>query len=277
MFNSILDIMRSFANVNGDELCIVDESGALTYRQVIDRIQQYATCLAKFGVTESDRVSVCCTQDADFVITCLACNALGAVFVPIEKEASSFRIQEIINETESILTVYGEHQPEDLKGLSISIDELKTDGAVNSAFTFAKLAPDSLSELLFTTGSTGKSKGIEITCDNNIALAENIAIGTEMREHNVELIPLPISHSHALRTFYANMLRHDTVVITNGVANIRLIYDLMKRYHVTAIDLSPSAALIYCAFREVNLLNSTRYLIILNWVQLFYHRLLKMN
>jgi acyl-CoA synthetase (AMP-forming)/AMP-acid ligase II len=65
-----------------------------------------------------------------------------------------------------------------------------------------------------------------------------------MKENNVELIPLPLSHSHALRTFYANMLKNGTVVITNGVANIKVIYNLIKKYSVTALDLSPSAALI---------------------------------
>ena len=63
-----------------------------------------------------------------------------------------------------------------------------------------------------------------------------------MNENNVELIPLVMSHSHGLRTFYANLLNGGTVVLTDGVMNVKELFRLMEQYHVTSLDLSPSAA-----------------------------------
>ena len=100
---------------------------------------------------------------------------------------------------------------------------------------------DEIAEILYTTGTTGKSKGIAISYKNNIALAENIAYGTEMKEGNVELIPLPLSHSHGLRCAYANFFRGGAIVLVDGVAQVKKIYDLVKDNKVTAMDLSPTA------------------------------------
>ena len=74
-----------------------------------------------------------------------------------------------------------------------------------------------IAEILFTTGTTGSSKGIIISNKANVALAENIITGTQMQHNNVELIPLPISHSHGLRSCYANLLNGSTIVLADGV------------------------------------------------------------
>ena len=63
-----------------------------------------------------------------------------------------------------------------------------------------------------------------------------------MKKDNVELVPLPISHSHGLRTCYANLVNGGTVVLTDGVTRVKHIFELIDKYKITALDLSPSAA-----------------------------------
>ena len=63
-----------------------------------------------------------------------------------------------------------------------------------------------------------------------------------MQHNNVELIPLPISHSHGLRSCYANLLNGSTIVLADGVLFIKKIFTLIEKYGVSAIDLAPSAA-----------------------------------
>ena len=94
---------------------------------------------------------------------------------------------------------------------------------------------------LYTTGTTGVSKGIEVTHSNNIALAENVKYGTEMKADNIELIPLPLSHSHGLRCCYANLLNGSAVALIEGVSWVKRVFGLIEKYKVTAMDISPSA------------------------------------
>ena len=80
-----------------------------------------------------------------------------------------------------------------------------------------------------------------ITNGNNIALAENVMYGVEMKEDNVELIPSPLNHSHALRRYYGNMLCKASVVISSGVMNLFGFFRLIEKYGVNSIDLVPTA------------------------------------
>lgn len=113
---------------------------------------------------------------------------------------------------------------------------------------------------MYSTGTTGKAKGIVITNQNNIAVAENIIFGTKMTEDNVELVPMPMSHSHALRTCYANMLNGSTVVLIDGVMRMKKLFELIEKYQVNAFDLSPSAANVLMKLAKKQLLEYSKHI-----------------
>ena len=97
------------------------------------------------------------------------------------------------------------------------------------------------SEILFTTGTTGAEKGIVLTHGASVAAAENIASGARIEEGNVELIPSPISHSHGLRSCYANILCGGSIVLCGLAAGVKELFALMERHAVNALDLVPAA------------------------------------
>jgi len=88
---------------------------------------------------------------------------------------------------------------------------------------------------------TGKSKGIELTYESVIAVSENVIGSVEMKKDSVELIPVPLSHSHGLRRYYSNILNGGSVVIIDGVIFTKKFFGAIEKYHVTAIDLVPAA------------------------------------
>lgn len=239
MRNSIVAITAENAERFPERLCIVDQRGAFSYEEIWSASKRAAYELHQAGVKKSDCVLVECAQNADYLICNFACNLLGAYFVPIEHKASAANVQMIYEETEAVLLISEETYDFSSKHLSFE-DVIKKEGQELQNITFPE--GEDTAEILYTTGTTGKSKGIEISHRNNIAIAENISFGVEMREGNVELIPLPLSHSHGLRCLYANLFRNGTVVITDGVTRVLEIYQLIKKYHVTAVDLSPTAA-----------------------------------
>lgn len=237
--NSMVEILFKNAEKYPDRWCIVDGKGAYSYAEICAAVKRAAFALKCAGVGKQDRVLAECTQNADYLICDFACNLLGAYFVPVEHKASAANVQNIYEETEAALLICEETY--EFPAKTISYEEIvKKDGRELEDDQFP--TSEDTAEILYTTGTTGKSKGIEITNGNNIAIAENISYGTEMREGNVELIPLPLSHSHGLRCAYANFFRAGTVVITDGVTRVLDIYKLIKQYQVTAVDLSPTAA-----------------------------------
>lgn len=236
---SIVEIVADYAAKKADHLCVVDGLGENTYGQVWTTTKEIAKKLTELNIRKGDCVMVECTQDARFLVCDFACQLLGVIFVPIDSKASLERVTMVAEETEAKLFIHATEYDVDMKTMKMSEFYDNREDAADFEYTFPK--KEGTAQILYTTGTTGKSKGIEITNANNIALAENIKYGTEMKEDNVELIPLPLSHSHGLRCCYANLLNGSTIVLTDGVTWVKTVLELMTNYHVTALDLSPSA------------------------------------
>lgn len=234
--NTLIDILKHYAETQPKNLFAADINGYITYEQAWKNAVNVASRLKNdYGITRGDRVLIQCDQSIEYLSVYLGCILHGAIFVPIEDNVSGERIKTIADEVECrlLINIKGEKPATTSKELIQSSDE---------PYDLKLPNPDDIAEILYTTGTTGVSKGIVLTNKANIALAENIKYGVQMKEHNVELLPLVMSHSHALRTFYANLLNGGAVVLANGVMNVKEIFRMMKDYGVTSVDLSPSAA-----------------------------------
>ncbi|MBP5608424.1 MAG: acyl--CoA ligase [Lachnospiraceae bacterium] len=236
---TILEYIAEYAAdaSRADKPALVDVNECLSYSCLFGRIQEYAAKLSRNGVKKGDYVLIRCTQDAACLTAVFAVQYAGAVIVPLEKDAGSVRISEIIADTHAVLYI-------DNRETDIELKQLMMPGAEDdAAFDLSNAVfpdPEDVSEVLFSTGTTGRSKGIVITHANNIALAENITEGVKMRRDNVELIPMPLSHSHGYRRSLADLYYGNTVIIIGGVMVVNTMFKMMDEYRVTAIDLAPA-------------------------------------
>lgn len=238
MADSVFEAVYINAKKQPDKLCIADETTAVNYREYISLSLKLASLLLSFGVKRGDRVVVEASQSVKYLALQLGLEAIGAVFVPLERGCAQTKIKNIAEVAEAKLAVVSSSAAEGF----LNLDELFERALKEKEYDFQSFPEkDAVCELLFSTGTTGKEKGIIIANKNNIALAENVMFGTEMKEDNVELIPSPLNHSHALRSYYANMLCGGSVVLLGGILNLFGFFGAIERYAVNSIDLVPSA------------------------------------
>lgn len=240
MCRSIIETVIRNCNKRPDVLAIAYMNQAYSYQELVNAVGQVAKWYDVEGMKAGEYLLVECTQDAAFVILDLACQLQGIIFVPLEKKATKERVADIYKETQARFII-GETDYSDI-GSTYKTSEIMggIDVSIKSTYQYNQVT--SVAEILFSTGTTGQPKGIVISNAANVAIAENISKGVEMKEGAVELIPLPLSHSHGLRTCYANFLNGSAVVIADGVMNVGLLFELMDRYDVNAIDISPTLA-----------------------------------
>lgn len=238
MADSVFETVYINAKKHPDKLCVADEMTAVNYREYITLSLKFSSLLLSLGVEKGDRVVVEAAQSVKYLALQLGLEAIGAIFVPLERGCAHRKIRNIAEVTEAKIAVVSSSGTDGF----YSLDELFERAQGEEEYDFQSFPDgDAVCELLFSTGTTGKEKGIIIANKNNIALAENVMYGTEMKEDNVELIPSPLNHSHALRSYYANMLCGGSVVLLAGIMNVFGFFSAIEKFGVNSIDLVPSA------------------------------------
>lgn len=242
----IPEIIAIHAKNRPDTLCAVDAKNELTYKEMWGLIWGIKELLLKKGVRAGDCVVVKNMQNAYQVAVGAAVQLAGAIFVPVEKVCADERFCDIVKKTEAKLFIAD--KPVDFESCGITVDYLPS---AELADAYSDRAPEAdkvdfpdkntLSTILFTTGTTGDSKGIELTHLNDVAVAENVKYGVEMKENNVELVPMPLNHSFALRRTYGTLLNGSTVCYMDGIVFIKRFYSLLDKYGVTSLALAPAA------------------------------------
>lgn len=243
MTASIAEAVALHAKENPDRFCLADGKNEYTYRGFWGQICGYAQLLKRYGVEKGDHVVVRNSQNAATLIAGLAVQLLGAVFVPLEKEVADQRIQEIIETVNAKLYIANRKTevPCAYAPITEALMNYKEDMGHLVSMTGNFPKKQETAEILFTTGTTGKSKGIELSHGSVVAVAENVIDGVEMKQENVELIPVPISHSHGLRRCYANLLNGSGIVLLGSVVFVKVVFQCIEKYHVTSMDLVPAA------------------------------------
>ena len=174
---SIIEALKLNAQKTPDKLCVGDKKNHATYGEFWTMVERAATWLREKGVKKGDMVVIRGAQKVEFVLGVFAVQLVGGAVCPLEKAIKDDRIMEIMDFVDS--NIYLADKPVKNEQVNnISLKELfkavrdEENPIRPLAFEFPK--EDDLSEILFTTGTTGKSKGIEVTCGCNIAIAQNV-------------------------------------------------------------------------------------------------------
>ena len=213
---TILDSIKKHAIERSNKICIADKKEQLTYKQMWELINSAAFFLKKNGIKEGDVVVIKSVQKIEFLVVTLAVQLLGATSCALEKNIKEDRVREIIDKLESPYFI-SNRLIESSNFKSIKLREVYEYSKQNDSKEFELPDTDKLAEIIFTTGTTGKSKGIMISHRVNKAIAENVIDSVKMRTREVELITTPISHALAIRRVYASLYIGSTAVITDGV------------------------------------------------------------
>lgn len=238
---SILEAIKIHSEEEPNKLCIADYNGATySYSEYWELINAVASFFFSKGLDKKDCVVIESIQSGLFTGIALGIQLAGGVFVPAEKSVPEDRLHEIISETKAkfYVSINNRLSIENEILLSEVIEYVESDQWQITDWSLPEKS--NLAEILFTTGTTGKSKGIMINHQGNLALAENISYGVQMKKNNIELIPVPINHSYGLRSFYASMFNGSSLVLLDGFANPRDFFIAIDKYNVTSIALVPA-------------------------------------
>jgi len=252
MRSSIALMIQQKAQEHPDKIALYVKEESCTYGYLAQMNRKAALWLKKKEIQAGDRVIVEADHTLDYVYFWYGIQLLGATFVPLEKDTPSGRIREIANELDAtaVVTLTPRADMEDVWNLQDIMPEI-----LEEADTYEPEEVDSenLSEILFTTGTTGKSKGVMVTYANQINIALAGIETTNIQPDNVWLIPTPMNHAAGLRKVHIAMAVGSTVSLLEGFRNVKKYFQTIRDQKVTSLYLPPSAIhmLLMLASREL--------------------------
>ncbi|HWM95395.1 MAG TPA: AMP-binding protein [Thermoanaerobaculia bacterium] len=184
----------------------------LTYAGLFEEAGRLAAGLHARGLRRGDRVAFFLGNRPEFVTVYLAVIRLGAVMVPLNLAYRRREIAHILTDAEprlllterSQLPVLEELEPADREGVEAVILAEELDGWRGDPATLPPILPavsvdpDDLAMILYTSGTTGRSKGAMITHGNVLATVAGLLAAWAWEPRDILLLTLPLFHTHGL-------------------------------------------------------------------------------
>ena len=168
--SSVLPGFRARVDEGPDATAIVDDGRVVTYRELASRVLALAVGLAGLdgdGVRRGDTIGICMTRSAELVIAILGVLEAGGAYVPLEPTHPDERLR-VLTEDAGVRLVLADSELESRVvgwGVQALTIEKVSASARPPAPTAVDDAPsgDDLAYVLYTSGSTGDPKGVEVT------------------------------------------------------------------------------------------------------------------
>ncbi|MBS0654038.1 MAG: AMP-binding protein, partial [Verrucomicrobia bacterium] len=239
---SILEIISEIAKKHDNNTAIVFNNDRLTYSELDERSDKFAKSIINKDVKPGSVIALGLYNDIDLIPYLLAIWKANCVYLPIDPNYPSNRIEMMLkNASPNLLISKRELQLQfsSFKGETYFIDE--EDNIPNIELRKPKL--DDLAYLMYTSGSTGMPKGIIV---DHFALKHSAVAYNELHpEKSIALVAGSISFDPSLLTIVSTLAKGGTLCLYDNRDGIDIsrpqdIIDLIDKSYVSFILSTPS-------------------------------------
>lgn len=268
MTNTLYDALLKQGRTGPSHIFATMEDGRYyTYASVDDVAGRFAHRLANLGVKPGDRVAVQVDKSIEAVMLYLATVRAGAVFLPLNTAYTPNELDYFLGDAKPALFVCRPQTAEALAPLTKKHGaKLETMGVWSSPdidagsffenvpddgtpFETVARGPDDLAAILYTSGTTGRSKGAMLSHDNLLSNSEVLVGHWRFTQDDILLHALPIYHTHGL--FVA--------INTTMLAGSSLIFQSSYKVDTVLEALSKASAMMGVPTFYTRLLDDARF------------------
>lgn len=245
--NTLVQRILELARTKPDAVAVAFKKEKLTYARLAEKIRTIGTELKKRDIQVGDRILFSAVSKPEMVAVYLGIQYAGAIAVFIDKNSTAENAAAVYEDAGASLFLtdkpmkerngkdWGEHCR------VASMKQLYAAPAPEKFADYVMPGPEDMAELLFTTGTTGKPKGVILTYKAVYHILSNTIQGIGIREDERLLLPLPLNHSFALRVLRATLYQGAMVVLQNGFAFAKEVENNQTAFDCTAMVAVPAS------------------------------------
>jgi long-chain acyl-CoA synthetase len=252
--SSTADIIRTHARERGDRVAIIQDEFQETWTQLDERSSQVANALRDAGVGPEDRVAFVDKNGYEYLEVFFGCAKLNAVTVNVNWRLAPAEVAWIVADAEAKVFFFGEEFADtvaairdDLAGTTTFVclgrdDRFESyESWMSDDTTDPGVQPtgSDVAFQLYSSGTTGRPKGVMLSNDNLFALAPRAADFWDFDDSMVNMAAMPLFHIGGGGWAVAGMYFGATTVIVREIDPAALI-DLIGRRRITHAFLVPA-------------------------------------
>ncbi len=264
--DTIPAVLRAAAAATPDREAVVTADARLTFAELLARVRLFSRAAVASGLQHGDRVAMWAPNTVDWIVAALGLTGIGVVLVPVNTRFKGEEARYLLDRTGVSALVVDDVFLTDLLGADplaalgnpdvqvirtsdlgtflaraeeVSEDEIeKAAGAV---------APEDPSDIIFTSGTTGKPKGAVARHGQSVRLYRTWADTVGLREGERMLVVAPFFHTFGYKAgLLACLLKRATCVPLK-------VFDVDEALHTIAverIDVVPGPPTLYSSLLE---------------------------
>jgi len=262
---TVLDRMaRTFA----DHDAVVTDERTFTFAELREEVRGAAAAITGLGIAPGDRVAIWCPNTWHWVVACLAIHYAGAVLVPLNTRYTADEATDILVRTETPLLIgmgrfLGHDRLADLdRGalpalrhivrVSVETEEDTAEGPWDEFMAgpraplsevdarAAAVRPDDVSDILFTSGTTGRSKGVLSSHRQSLSTSAAWAECGEVTAADRYLCINPFFHNFGYKAGILACLQTGATLIPQLTFDPELAMQIVQEQKITVLPGPPT-------------------------------------
>lgn len=235
---AITGVIKAHAENQPNKTAIIIGDNKTSYKQLWEMINSAAEYFSGIGIKKGSHVLSVASPCLEYVVCMYALLGLGAVHVPAENRVPTERIVSIANSIDADLIICPENPDCGIAWTSLTTVDMqrKTDYCLDPV-----LISDDCSEIIFTTGTTGKSKGVMLSTHCLDTYIKAINPSFNLTNNSVFLVTTPLNHVGGLHRIHQCMFAGSAVILMDGIRDLRAFFNSIHTHEVTHTYLPPAS------------------------------------
>lgn len=266
---SIAAMTEAAAVSFGDRTAVVDGDVRLSYAELFDSARRFGAALVASGVRPGDRVAIWAFNSCEWIVAVLGLFQAGAVLVPVNTRFRGLECADIlrrarVNTLVTVTDFLGVDYAAMLRDTGVELPDLRTVVIARGAPTAAgvgweeflsragvadlqevdrrraEIGPDTLADVLFTSGTTGRSKGVLMTHDRTLGVATDWVAMTGLAPGDRYLMVNPYFHMFGYKAGILASLAAGATMMPEPVLDVERVLARVAAERVTVLPGPPT-------------------------------------
>ena len=241
-WETIPEMVLSAADRFGDAEAIVDGPLRLTFVELVNRIRCAAGAFAGLGIEKGERVAVWAPNSAEWIVAAFGVLTAGGVLVPVNTRFKPDEAGDILTRSaaKAVLVHKGFLGQDFTAPAGVPVIDLKSDFLSSGSPFERTLSGTDVSDIIFTSGTTGRPKGAMMNHRQTLRMYEEWATLADLRQGDRYLMINPYFHTFGLKAgLIASFLRGATM-LPLAVFDVDTVVDIIERERISMLPGPPT-------------------------------------